>query len=194
MLNIWKTWKPFYLQKSVNCHFLLPDRRRRARAEEKCNADLSRNERGVLESMSAEDTDAVSEVEVQCSADASPVCLGAEHGWAPLAWAGGPSYPPGFPFPSPSRWAWNVEVCCSKEKKLSCTLSNCEERGVLSPGGLPKPINNICLFAVCTCSMLDWSNSSGQTDSLLQLTLLLVFVWLQVNSCGTEQKGFLSKR
>lgn len=41
----------------------------------------------------------------------------------------------GCPFPSPSRWAWKVEVCCSRQVKLSCTLSNCRQRPSQNPTG-----------------------------------------------------------
>lgn len=144
MINIWNY--PLLLINSSMCrksaqfnksHFLLPDFRRRPMVEEKLRADLSHSERGVSvsasTSASAEETETDAEVEI--SSDASlvrllsscrEVCGETERESAPLAWARGPACPSRSPFPSPCRWAWNVVVCCSTERKLSCTLSNCE--------------------------------------------------------------------
>lgn len=115
-----------YSHRQSNSHFLLTDRRRRPRVEEKCKADLSRKDREALESGRAEEVD-WDVGGTWCSADTSLVCLKTDGGGTVLLWATGPWNPPWVPFPSPCRWAWNVEVCCSKEKKLSCTLSNCKQ-------------------------------------------------------------------
>lgn len=74
-----------YLHCRSKSHFLLPDRRRRPRAEEKCKADLSRSEREVLESGWAEEADVDSEVEgMRCSADTLLACLRTDGGWTAL--------------------------------------------------------------------------------------------------------------
>lgn len=80
--------------------------------EEKCRADL-----GASACASAAGTDADEELELWGSSGASLVFELAEQ--VVLA------------FPRPSRWAWNVVICCSRERKLSCTLSNCRYRSVL---------------------------------------------------------------
>lgn len=106
--------------------------------EENCRADLSHSERGasVSASASTEEADVDAGVELRRSSDTSLFCplwrCETEHERAPLAWPRGPACASWFPFPSPSRWAWNVEVCCSRERKRSCTLSNCKERQVFS--------------------------------------------------------------
>lgn len=132
-------------------HFLLPDLRMRPNVEEKCSADLSHSDRKACVSFSVPSLTSAEDAELELlpSSDTSSLVRALCRWGDDWFW---------FSFPSPSKWAWNVVVCCSKDRKLSCTLSN--------------------------CSMLDWSNSSGQTDSLLQLTLLLMWAWLHVNSCS----------
>lgn len=115
-----------YLHCGSNSHFLLPDRRRRPSVEEKCKADLSRKDRGALESGPVEEVD-WEVAGTRCSADTSRACFKTDGSGTLLLWATGPWTPPRVSFPSPCRWAWNVKVCCSKETKLSCTLSNCKQ-------------------------------------------------------------------
>lgn len=146
MINIWKlsvyqisvAYSNYSVKKR---YFFLPDLRMSPIVEENCSADLSHRERwwSVSVSASIEETDVDVEIELQCSSETSlerplwrsgELCGEFGHEEAPLAWLRS-----WFPFPSPSRWAWNVEICCSRDRKLSCTLSNCEEKEVFSPGG-----------------------------------------------------------
>lgn len=107
-------------------HSLLPVLRRRPIVEETCRAERSHNERGVSasvsESASTEEADVDAEVELRCFSNASLLCpCGEACGEAEPEWvqAGGPVCSSLAPFPSPSRWAWNVQVCCSRERKHS---------------------------------------------------------------------------
>ena len=121
---------------SDKSHFFLPDLRRRPIVELNCRADLSYSDRGPSTSSS----------ELRCSTSLErplKVCGDSERELA-LARAKGPACPSWFSFPSPSRWAWNVEVCCSTERKLSCTLSNWRERSLKS-WWVSKPMNNVVL-------------------------------------------------
>lgn len=133
------------------------------------------------------DLGASASVEVWASGGPSPVFELTEH--VVLALLRFPAVPSRSAFPRPSRWAWKVEICCSRDRKLSCTLSNCRQRGVF-----------VCLFVYLaafpfTCSMLAWSSSSGHTDSPpLQLppAWLLMWVWLQVSSCSGGDRADLA--
>lgn len=184
-------------QVRLKSHFLFPDLRNRLMVEENFSADLSKSVRGpsisVSVSTSIEETDVEADVEFLRSVSlwsCREVCGDTEREWAPSA--RGPACPSWLSLLSPSRWAWNVVVCCSRERKPSCTLSNCEEKESFQSWVV---ILNVCtVFEFqCTCSMFVWSSSSGQTDSLWLLTLFLIWVWLQANSWRKGQRTFLSE-
>ena len=100
--------------------------RSRPKVEENCSADLSHSVRGE-----SSEVDLSSDASLTCG----EVCGEAEFERPTLLPARGPTCLSWFPFPRPSRWAWNVEVCCSRELKFSWTLSNCRDRDVFSTRG-----------------------------------------------------------
>lgn len=182
MINIWKcSVSPFLAW--CKSHFFLPNLCSCPMVEDRCSGDLGAASASDADAHAGEDD----EVELWRSSGASLV--GELTDQLALAWATFPADPSRLAFPRPSRWAWNAVICCSRDRKLSCTLSNCQERSVLvffffqfSPPSLSGAFDR-----ALTCSMLAWSSSSGHTDSaLLQLPLawLLMWVWLHVSSCG----------
>ena len=88
--------------------------------EEKWRADLG---------ASAAGTDADEEVGLWLCGGASLVFDSVEQ--IAVVWASFSADPSWLAFLRPSRWAWNVMICCSTERKLSCTLSNCRYRTAL---------------------------------------------------------------